>query len=271
LSYLGTKEIERRKKEEAERLISEAKRLKEEKEAFERYCKKLGISLEEGYRRKSAEYYSSEVADDDTVVSTVLNRNKWAEKLIVCDLSGSMMRYSAQLSIWYRLNYMKEKNLQFVFFNDGDSLPDEKKKIGETGGIYFTKSKGIDSLSYFVSRVAAAGNGGDVAENNMEALIKGVKMAGPYKELVMIVDNRSPVKDIELLKNFSLPVHIIACGVTDEVQADYLLIAWKTKGSIHTIEQDITAIAKMLDGENIKIGKITYRLMNGRFVVLYKM
>lgn len=163
---------------------------------------KLGISLEEGYRRKTAEYIIAERPDDDTIISSVLNRNHWFEKLIVCDLSGSMLKYSAQLSLWYQLNLQKEKNLQFVFFNDGDSLADEQKKIGETGGIYYTPAKGVDSLNYFVSRVASAGSGGDVAENNMEALIRGVKMAGPYKELVMIVDNRSPVKDIILLKNF---------------------------------------------------------------------
>ena len=113
----------------------------------------------------------------------------------------------------------------------------------------------MDSLNNFISRVAAAGYGGDVAENNMEALIKGLKMAGPYKELVMIVDNRSPVKDMDFCKEFDAPVHIITCGVDMEIMADYLLIAWKTGGSIHTIEQDIIKIATMLNGQSIRIGK----------------
>ena len=51
--------------------------------------------------------------------------------------------------------------------------------------------------------VQLKGYGGDCPENNMEALIKGVKQATPYKELVMIADNYAPVKDIELLKNFN--------------------------------------------------------------------
>jgi hypothetical protein len=50
--------------------------------------------------------------------------------------------------------------------------------------------------------------------------------------------------------------------------SDYLLIAWKTKGSIHTIEQDITDIAKMSEGQEIKIGNISYRIMGGEFVRL---
>jgi len=270
-SYLGTKEIERRKKIEAERIAAEEKKLKAEEERFKAYCKKLGISAEEGRKREADSYLKSLGRFADTVISAVLNRNKWNDKLIVCDLTGSMGPYTAQLSLWYQLHCIKEKNLQFVFFNDGDEKPDNKKKIGETGGIYYSKSNGFDSLAKFVAKVSAAGSGGDCPENNMEALIKGVKMAAPYKELVMIVDNNAPVKDIELLKKFNMPVHIILCGVSNFVMLDYLLIAWKTKGSIHTIEQDITKIASMMEGQDIKIDGITYRIMGGEFVRITKM
>jgi hypothetical protein len=108
-----------------------------------------------------------------------------------------------------------------------------------------------------MANVSAKGNGGDCAENNMEALIKGTQMAAPFKELVMIVDNNAPVKDIELLKKFNIPVHIILCGVNDWVMPDYLNIAWKTKGSIHTIEQDIKKISLMGEGQDIVINGIT--------------
>jgi hypothetical protein len=271
-SYLGTKEIERRKKEEALRIAAEAKRIKDAAEKFERECKKLGITVEEGRRREAAAMVLGGSQTKDTVVSAVLNRNKrWSEKLIVCDLTGSMSPYAAQLAVWYQLAYLKETNLQFVFFNDGDNMPDRSKKIGSTGGIYYSPSKGVDSLFKTIAHVASAGWGGDCPENNMEALIKGVKMAKPYKELVMIADNNAPVKDIELLKKFSAPVHIILCGVyNDMVLVDYMNIAWKTKGSIHTIEEDITNLAGLLEGQEIKIGKNIYRIMGGEFVRITK-
>jgi hypothetical protein len=272
-SYLGTKEIEKRKKEEALRVAAEAKRIKEAAEKFEKECKKLGITVEEGRRREAAAMVLGGSPTSDTVVSAVLNRNKkWSEKLIVCDLTGSMSPYAAQLAVWYQLTYLKESNLQFVFFNDGNNMPDRSKKIGSTGGIYYSPSKGVDSLFKTIAHVASAGWGGDCPENNMEALIKGIKMAKPYKELVMIADNNAPVKDIELLKKFTAPVHIILCGVyNDLVLEDYLNIAWKTKGSIHTIEQDITTMAGMLEGQEIKIGKSIYRIMGGEFVRITKM
>ena len=104
----------------------------------------------------------------------------------------------------------------------------------------------------------------------MEALIKGTKAAHPYKELVMIADNYAPVKDISLLESFNVPVRIILCGVNDEIEPDYLRIAYKTKGSVHTMEEDILSIGKLLDGQEIKIGKNTYRLMKGKFVLIVK-
>jgi hypothetical protein len=75
------------------------------------------------------------------------------------------------------------------------------------------------------------------------------------------------VKDIELLKNFNRPVHIVLCGSSGgRVLLDYLAIAWKTKGSIHTMEEDITKIASMSEGESIRIGGSTYKIMGGEFV-----
>ena len=269
-SYIGTVEFERRKKAEAERIAAEEKRLKEEAEKFKAYCKSLGISEKEGKKREAEKYLKNVNSFSDSVITAVFRRNKWSEKLIICDLTGSMQPYSSQLSMWYNLNYAKEKNLQFVFFNDGNNNLDEKKIIGKTGGIYYTSSKGIDSLFNFMNMVAIRGNGGDCPENNMEALIKGVKLAKPYKELIMIVDNNSPVKDIALLKDFNAPVHIILCGVNQCVLVDYLEIAWKTKGSIHTIEQDLTKIATMLEGQTIEIKGITYKIMGGEFVRITK-
>jgi DNA-binding protein H-NS len=270
-SYLGTKEIELRKKQEAERIALEEKRLKALEKKFAEDCKKLGISAEEGKKREIAKYVTEMDQFSDPVILKTLNRNNWDDKLIVCDLTGSMSPYAAQLSIWYQLHYQKEKNLQFVFFNDGDAKADQDKKIGETGGIYYSPSKGIKELSDLMNKVCSAGSGGDCPENNMEALIKGNKMAAPYKELVMIVDNKAPVKDIALLKNFNRPVHIILCGYDQYVKEDYLLIAWKTKGTIHTIEEDITNIASMSEGQEVIVKGHTYRIMGGEFVRIDKL
>ena len=272
LMYMGSEEHLRRIKEEEERIRREEERLKAEEAAFKAWCKRKGITEEEGHKRALAGEYPESPAtfiSADTVVAAVLNRNDWSEKLIVTDLTGSMNPYAGQLSAWYQLHHAAEPNLQFVFFNDGDAKSDSEKKIGSTGGIYHQKATTVEALMDLMTRVRSAGNGGDCPENNMEALIKGVSQAAPFKELVMIVDNNAPVKDIELLKEFNEPVHVILCGYNGAVLVDYLEIAWKTGGSIHTIEQDITKIAKMSEGQTLTVGGIDYKIMGGKFVTIY--
>ncbi len=270
IAYLGTPEIERRKKEEALRILEEEKRLKELEKRIVAECERLKITKEEYLLRELKSSYSTFGSSEDTVVNAVLRRNSWDNKLIVCDLTGSMSPYAAQLSVWYQLNLKKEKNLQFVFFN-GDDLSDNQKKIGQTGGIYYSPVNGLESLQQLMAKVTSKGSGGDCPENNMEALIKGTKMAKGYTHIVSIVDNNAPVKDLALLKTFNQPVHIIVCGASDGyILTDYLTIAWKTKGSIHTIEEDITRIASMSEGEELKIDGITYKIMGGKFVLVKK-
>ncbi len=298
IQYIGTKEILRRKKLEEERIKAEEERLvREEKEFIER-CKRekiekekaIKLELERAIKEKEEErialaeakkkgveyvpkprvvYPTYPTRSDAQVVDKVLSRNNWTQKLIVCDVTGSMNPYVSQLVTWYQLNLAKEKNLQFVFFNDGDNKKDSEKTIGKTGGIYYKKATNIEDLISEVSFVSGKGSGGDCPENNMEALIKGTSMAAPYKELVMVADNQAPVKDIKLLLEFKKPVHIILCGANSGfVNADYLKIAWKTKGSVHTIEEDITKIASMLEGETIQIMGKKFKIMGGEFVQL---
>ena len=262
IAYLGTQEIEKRRKEEALRILAEEKRLKEIEDRILAECKRLNISKQEYLLRQLKTTTPPKQSDgDDLVISNVMKRNNWVNKLIVCDLTGSMIPYAWQLSTWYQLAIKQEQNLQFVFFNDGD----------ETGGVYYFPANAVDNLDLLMSTINAKGSGGEIAEENMKALIKGTQLAKPFKDIVAIFDNHAPVKDIELLKNFKEPVHIILCGGTDHyILTDYLTIAWKTKGSVHTIEEDITRIASMSEGEELKIGGVNYKIMGGKFVVVKK-
>ena len=267
-TYLGAVEIEKRKDIEAKRLAMLEEKKKKAELEFKAKCKELGITEDEGRKREFDKCIGSLADFSDTIVSAVLKRNIWKNKLIVCDLTGSMAPYSAQLMVWYELNQKNEKKLQFVFFNDGNNLPDLQKRIGATGGIYYSAPATSDSIRKLMVKVSNAGSGGDIPENNMEALIKGTKQSTPFTDLIMVVDNDSPVKDIELLKDFHCPVHIILCGASHmAINLDYLLIAWKTKGTIHTIEQDITRISKLMEGEEIVINGFTYIINGGKFIM----
>lgn len=195
------------------------------------------------------------------------NRKKWKKELIVMDLTGSMYPYAHQVSTWLQLHFSKDSTQQyFVFFNDGDRKPDAAKKIGITGGVYFTAAKKIDDIIKTMNLTIKNGEGGDAQENVIEAILYGLKKVKDVEHVILIADNWAPVRDINLLPKVKVPVHVILCGVSNgmKINADYLNIAYKTKGSIHTIEEDIDFLIQNTSQEFFINGN-WYKLKNGKF------
>ena len=203
----------------------------------------------------------------DSTIIKILDRNDdWADMVVVADMTGSMFPYMGQMIIWFKLNFDLGRVRYFCFFNDGDKKRDEEKKVGQIGGIHTFEARDFKTLKHNMEEVIKAGTGGDAAENNVEALIKAQSTFRNYKQLVMIADNTSRVKDLKYITRVKKPVKIILCGVgEDGINPDYLKIAKVTKGSIHTLTSDIKNISNVQEGGTITIEGFTYRLVNGNF------
>lgn len=227
------------------------------------------LSFKEGgkeYSASTTRTYQFGNYFQDTVVSAVLNRNKhWNKMLITCDLTGSMSPYSAQLFVWHRLNIDKNKSQHFVFFNDGDMTPDDKKVTGKTGGIYHSKANDFDALMKVAFKTMRNGNGGDAPENDIEALLEGINKCKDCYDIILIADNWANMRDYSLIEKVGKPVRIILCGTQFGINKQYIELARATNGSVHTIEQDITDLMTLKEGQEIKIGKQTFKITNGKF------
>ncbi len=195
------------------------------------------------------------------------NKNKWKKELIVMDITGSMYPYAQQVATWLELHFCTDSTQQyFVFFNDGDRKPDAAKKIGVTGGTYFTAAKRTSDIIKTMELAIRNGEGGDAQENVIEAILYGLKKIKDIEQIVLIADNWAPARDISLLSKIKIPVHIILCGVTSgmKINADYLNIAYKTRGSLHTIEEDIYFLIQNKNNEFFINGNL-YKIKNGKF------
>ncbi len=203
----------------------------------------------------------------DTVVTTVLNRNKkWKDMVIVQDVTGSMYPYTMQTLTWRRLNQKTTKARSYVFFNDGDNHPDGP--IGESGGAYGIMASSGDKVENICTTTMSKGGGGAGPENNIEALLYAQNKYPDAAEFVMIADNWAPVRDMTLLSLIKVPVHIIVCGAyTGQINIDYLNIALETGGTVHTIEEDFNELFKLKEGEVIKIGAQKYKVQDKRFIL----
>ena len=194
---------------------------------------------------------------------------KFENELICVDLTGSMSPYYVQLFVWLFLQ-KNIKPINFAFFNDGNLTPDHLKKKGNVGGIYFCKTNSIDTIITCAYNCITGGFGGDSPENNIEAIIKGVKKYPESKDIVMLADNWADMRDYTLIHKIKKPVKVVVCGTNmggykSPVNPQYLDLAKKTKGSIFTIEEEIMDLFEKKEGEQITIGGTKYTLRGGRF------
>lgn len=207
----------------------------------------------------------------DTTVMQVLERKMkdWKNAVIVTDVTGSMYPYIVQLQVWMRLNFHLTDCRHFVFFNDGDNKMDGLKRVGKVGGIYAGKAANYSSMEILCKQAMANGYGGDGQENDIEAMLEAQKKFTECKEIVLIADNYAPVRDMALLNDLDKPVHVILCGTASGyINVEYLEIAYKTGGSVHTIEEDIENMAKLSEGSVIEIMGQQYKINKGKFEVV---
>lgn len=205
---------------------------------------------------------------EDSLVLEVLSRSEFRNMLVVTDWTGSMYPYGAQVLLWQKMQTERNAVKGYIFFNDGNRLPDQRKRIGGTGGIFYVKSDSLQRVQKTMTVVAKLGGGGDIQENNLEAVWKGMRICKGWTDIVMIADNTAPVRDMVLLPKITVPVHIILCGVNEHsgIHPNYLEIARQTKGTIHLIDKDISNLNTWKEGEVKEMYGRKYKLKRGKII-----
>jgi hypothetical protein len=202
----------------------------------------------------------------DTTVYNVLNEMKWKDMAVVTDFTSSMYPYTAQLVLWFAINTQQSKISDVFFFNDGDQKPDAEKVSGEVGGIYHEHRVNFTDIRALAYQTASKGIGGeDLEENDLEALLYAMEKSPNAKGYVLIADNSAPPRDMDLINKIKKPVHIILCGTSNGLEIAYLELARKTGGSVHTMEEHLTELVKLKEGQSIRIDKRIYKIVNGEF------
>ncbi len=199
----------------------------------------------------------------DSSIFKILSRHpEWKNSLIVMDWTASMYEYGAQLLLWHRLNL--ESNISqvshFVFFNDGNMKPFGHKKIGTTGGIYKATTNRIEDVIRIMNKTMSNGTGGEIEENDLEAVLLGITKLKNFEEVILIADN-SGVRDMALLPKINRPIRVIICDPYEQkVNPEYIKIAFETGGSLHTLQDDITQLSQISEGKtHLNVGKFVMK------------
>lgn len=203
----------------------------------------------------------------DSTIFKVFERNKhWKNIAVVADLTGSMSPYTAQLVLWFKLKINDQRIHDLIFFNDGDSTPNDLKIIGKTGGIYHGEGKNYQQVRELAMKTIQAGCGGDTPENDCEALLYAFEVAPKASEYILIADNFAPIKDIVLLEKINKPVRVVLCGNGFGINVQYLNLAKKTGGSVHTMESDLVDLIKKNEGEKFTFMNQKFKIEKGEIV-----
>lgn len=269
LKFPSSKEFEEQRKNESRRISSRDSLYVKFEKANERKFSSIKDQLESTAVKAFKELLQNPkyFQQENNEVCAVLNRNKdkWKTKMIVTDVTGSMYPYMKEVALWHLLELMNNERSDYIFFNDGDNMPDNLKIIGKTGGIYISLKDVPDSVLSTLDIAMSKGNGGDAPENNIEALLEAQNIR-KNSEIILVADNLSPVKDLILLENINIPIRIIVCGSKNGyVHPDYLTIAYRSGGSVHTIEEDIVNLTHLRDDDTITISGKIYRFIQGHF------
>ncbi len=216
---------------------------------------------------KFDKFLTGEYKIKDSTIFKIFNRNpQWKKVMMVVDMTGSMFPYIGQLMVWYKKNYEGEKIKYYVLFNDGDNIPDDKKLIGLTGGIHPFEAKDFKKFKKDIEDVRKLGEGGDDPENDLEALLKSTATYRDYGDLVLVADD-SDIRDMKLLKRIRKPVHVILCGTKRGINHQYLELAYQSKGSIHTANNDLN-MKTLKEGQQFELDNDIFLFQGGNFVWL---
>lgn len=149
---------------------------------------------------------------------------------VVMDVTSSMSLHLASMN-WWVVNSPDSLNIvHYTFFNDGNNMEDRKKKSGKTGGIYHGEK--LKDLPATLMEAMRSGNGGDLVENDFEALLAAQSQDFNADALLLIVDNFSDVRDENLLSQITMKTHVLISGDVTVVRECYLNLAKATGGSI---------------------------------------
>lgn len=194
-----------------------------------------------------------------SLVTNTMARNSWSNYAYVIDITASMSKYYCDFIKNINNEFMDSNEVKICFFNDGDGKENSKKQIGSTGGLFYYKGSDLYGMNKVVKKHLFVSSR-DLQENDAEGVIRTQQKFEYVESFILIADNHSPLRDYNLYRNITKPVHIILCGANEyNVNSQYIALAFITGGSIHVKGHDVSVPTNLSPGDIIKVGKVSYK------------
>ncbi|MFK7809826.1 MAG: hypothetical protein AB8F74_18615 [Saprospiraceae bacterium] len=224
------------------------------------------VSDEKEKLAKNPRYY----VDHGQEISAMLQRNKddWKQKRIVANIDCSMYKYIDELLVWNYSDDSERSNNTYWLFNGFQNKSKKSNDDHHSRGIYHVVKNDVEGFATTIDKIVNFSCGANRLENVVEALIIGAKDKQAEEELLFIADNYSDASDLHKLNQLKTPVRVLLTASTYGINEHYLEIAYRTGGSVHTKDEDISKdrLRQLEDGDLLVIGGRGYTFMKGRFL-----
>lgn len=224
------------------------------------------VALKDRKAAQEDDQFYNQLGDE---IKTMFFRNKeqWKKKRIIANIDCSMYPYIDQLLVWNYTDKTEQQHNRYWLFN-GFNNAHEKLDTHSRRGIFEVTQNDVKGFFTTIDKIVNFRCGRNRLENVVEALILGAEGKTNAEDLLFIADNYSDVSDLHKLNELKAPVHVLLTASEYGINENYLEIAYRTKGSIHTNNIDINwnRLKKLEDGEVLKIGKFQYRFFKGKFL-----
>jgi len=190
---------------------------------------------------------------DSTVFNAFEHHPEWKNALVVIDWTGSMYGHGSEVILWHALHEEESGIDHVALFNDGDKKKTKKKIPGYTGGVYTADASPVARPLKLFNKVKNKGNGGDSPENDIEALVTGINAFPDAKEVILVADNRSCIRDFLMLQCLDRPIRIILTDTRKGINHQYINLAWKTRGSLHWENGELYDVESAIGSDSLTI------------------
>lgn len=204
--------------------------------------REVDVPDEQRFKGFKGDLVEARIGTDTAVLQTLSRLSLQGQKVVfVCDFTASMYPYTLQLLRWQIRQNTSRQILGYTFFNDGDDKKTGEKKIGQTGGVYHLPNANLDSVLRCMEQVRQRGDGGDLPENVLEALLSSMQHFDQAQTFILIADNQAAIRDKILVRQLPKPFQIILGRVDSTfypIGLQYVRLALLTGSSLHTPTQD---------------------------------
>ncbi|GAB4257104.1 MAG: hypothetical protein Kow0079_14250 [Vicingaceae bacterium] len=212
-------------------------------------------------------YYQPDLFQSKDVI-TVLDSINLNKSIIVCDVTGSMSPYIQQVIKFIKTSTNRKEVMGYVFFNDGDKKKSKNKKVLKTGGIYIANNNNEEEVLNVLNQTMINGDGGgEGIENDIEAIIEGIKTFPECEQVILIADNLEFLRDRAYIAEVAKPVHTIICTQHTVINPDYLDLAKATNGSIWIKGNHLKDFQLITNQNSVVFLNHVYTLNNNKFYI----